>query len=95
MHELHSPGASDTDDAGPKVGFVVSSSVGNAVTRNAVARRLRHLMRDRLDDLQPGSTVVVRATPRAATVSSARLGADLDACLAHLRRRRAQGRVSV
>ena len=36
-----------------RVGFVVSKAVGNAVVRNRVKRRLRHLCRERLDVL-PG-----------------------------------------
>ncbi len=46
-----------------------------------MVRRLRHLMRGRLSLLEPGELVVVRATPRAAAATSARLGADLDDCL--------------
>jgi ribonuclease P protein component len=64
-----------------QVGFVVSRAVGNAVSRNRVKRRLRHLTRERLSTL-PGSCVfVVRALPAAALASSAELGADLDRCL--------------
>jgi ribonuclease P protein component len=65
----------------PRVGFVVSRTVGGAVGRNAVRRRLRHLMRERLHLLPPGSTLVVRALPAAAGASSAELSADLDAAL--------------
>ncbi|CAB4721932.1 MAG: ribonuclease P protein component [Actinobacteria bacterium] len=66
----------------PRVGFVVSKAVGNAVVRNRVKRRLRHLTRERLG-LLPGSAVlVVRALPAADEVSVADLGADLDRCLA-------------
>jgi ribonuclease P protein component len=65
----------------PRVGFVVSRTVGGAVGRNVVRRRLRHLMRERLHLLPPGSTIVVRALPAAAGASSAELGADLDAAL--------------
>ncbi|NIU05075.1 MAG: ribonuclease P protein component, partial [Gammaproteobacteria bacterium] len=56
-------------------------SVGNAVVRNAVRRRLRHLIRDRLARLPAGTDVVVRALPAAATASSALLGDDLDRSL--------------
>lgn len=68
----------------PRVGFVVSKAVGGSVVRHQVARRLRHLMRDRLVELPDGSDVVVRALAPAATASSAELGADLDAALRRL-----------
>lgn len=65
----------------PKVGFIVSKAVGNAVVRHRVARRLRHLMRERLDRLPPDAAVVIRALPRAAGSTSATLARDLDAAL--------------
>lgn len=43
----------DGDDDGPRIGLVVSKSVGNAVERHRVARRLRHVARTVIDDLQP------------------------------------------
>lgn len=49
---------------GSRVGFVVSKAVGNAVTRNRVRRRLRHLTRALLVATPPGSLLVVRALPR-------------------------------
>lgn len=64
------------------VGFVVSKAVGSAVDRNRVKRRLRHLVRDRVDTLPPGSRLVVRALPPAARASSTTLGEQLDAALA-------------
>jgi ribonuclease P protein component len=71
--------------AAPRVGFVVSKAVGNSVVRHRVARRLRHLFRDRLGTVQPGCTLVVRALPSAATAGSADLGVDIDAALRRLR----------
>ncbi|CUR55064.1 Ribonuclease P protein component [metagenome] len=67
--------------AGRLVGFVVSRAVGNAVSRNRVKRRLRHLTRDRLSSLPGSCVLVVRALPASATASSQELGADLDRCL--------------
>ena len=71
-----------------RAGFVVSKAVGNAVVRNAVRRRLRHLVRPLLADLPDGSLLVVRALPAAATASFATLGADLEAALTAARRPR-------
>jgi ribonuclease P protein component len=68
----------------PRVGFVVSKAVGPAVTRNLVKRRLRHLARERVDQLPTGSMLVVRALPAAAEASYEELGAELDRCLTHV-----------
>ena len=65
-----------------RAGFVVSKAVGGAVTRNKVKRRLRALMRERLEGLPAGTDVVVRAQPSAAECGYPRLGQDLDAALA-------------
>ena len=64
-----------------KVGFVVAKSVGQAVTRNRVKRRLRHLMRERISSLPSGSLLVVRALPGAADATWRDLAAELDRCL--------------
>lgn len=58
--------ARSSDATGVRVGFVVSKAVGNAVTRNVVKRRLRHLVADRLPATPPGMDIVVRALPPAA-----------------------------
>lgn len=63
------------------MGFVVAKSVGPAVTRNRVRRRLRHLMRERVGGLAPDSLVVVRAQPEAARATYTDLGTELDRCL--------------
>jgi ribonuclease P protein component len=62
----------------------VSKAVGGAVVRNKVKRRLRHLMRDRVALLPPGSLVVVRALPAAGDADHEELGRDLDAALQRL-----------
>ena len=73
-----------------RAGFVVSKAVGNAVVRNQVRRRLRHLVRPLLGELPEGTSLVVRALPAAAEASFATLGADLEAALAAARRPRRQ-----
>ncbi|MCC3766518.1 ribonuclease P protein component [Streptomyces sp. UNOC14_S4] len=77
----HTPG----ENALPvRAGFVVSKAVGVAVVRNRVKRRLRHLMRDRLDLLPAGSLVVVRALPGAGEADHDQLARDLDTALQRL-----------
>ncbi|MER7947386.1 ribonuclease P protein component [Streptomyces sp. NPDC096079] len=77
----HAPGESAPPT---RAGFVVSKAVGGAVVRNQVKRRLRHLVRDRLSELPPGSLVVVRALPGAGDAEHAQLARDLDAALQRL-----------
>jgi ribonuclease P protein component len=60
---------------------VVSRAVGGSVVRHRVARRLRHLVRERLEDLPAGARLVVRALPPAADAPSSVLADDLDAGL--------------
>jgi ribonuclease P protein component len=79
---VHASRVEPSDGAAPaetevRVGFVVSKAVGNAVTRNRVKRRLRHLAADALATTPPGTHLVVRALPRAATNPS-ELSNDLD-----------------
>ena len=74
----------EAEPAPVQVGFTVSKAVGNAVTRNRVKRRLRHLTREHLPALEglPGrAALVVRALPAASEASYATLGADLDRTL--------------
>jgi ribonuclease P protein component len=53
--------------SGPRIGFVVSGALGNAVSRNRIKRRLRHLAAAQVADTPVGIDIVVRALPRAAT----------------------------
>lgn len=68
----------------PLVGLVVGRSVGGSVVRHRVSRRLRAQLAERVDALEAGTGVVVRALPEAASADSAQLGRDLDAALARL-----------
>jgi ribonuclease P protein component len=71
----------------PLAGFVVGRTVGGAVARNKVRRRLRSLVRGYLPTLPGGSLLVVRAHPQAATARQADLAADLDLVIGKLTRR--------
>jgi len=82
---VHLLGADHQEGTSPiRVGLVVSRAVGPAVTRNLVKRRLRHLLRERLDALPASGLLVVRALPAAGGASYTALGEELDRQLARL-----------
>ncbi|HAM44577.1 MAG TPA: ribonuclease P protein component [Propionibacteriaceae bacterium] len=61
-----------------RVGFIVPKTVGKAVTRNRVKRRLRHLAAERISGSPFPVDLVVRALPAATTAD---LVADFDSAL--------------
>ena len=69
----------------PHVGYAIGRSVGGAVTRTRIRRRLRALFAESGERLRPG-WYVVGASPHAATCSSDRLRGDVDTVLAKLDR---------
>jgi ribonuclease P protein component len=68
----------------PKLGLIVSRSVGSAVQRHGLSRRLRHVARDVVAGLNHSEHVVVRALPSSRDVSSSRLAEELRAGLRRL-----------
>lgn len=72
--------------AHPRVGLIIAKSVGSAVDRHRVARRLRHVAREALGDLQPREQLVIRALPGSNGASSAALRTQLHAGLRSIRR---------
>lgn len=62
----------------PRVGFVVSKAVGNAVVRNRTKRRLRAGVATRLTGIPAGFDLVVRANPAAAGATWAELDGALE-----------------
>jgi ribonuclease P protein component len=62
-----------TNGATTRVGFSTSKSLGGAVQRNRVRRRLRALVRDRYGELGTGWDLLVIARPAAAQASFADL----------------------
>jgi ribonuclease P protein component len=81
---VHTLRADATDD-GPRIGLVVSKSVGSAVQRHRVARRLRHVARTVIDELDPADRVVIRALPGSRYAISARLEQELRTALRRTR----------
>ena len=79
---VHAPGGGSTPPSPTgRVGFVISGKVGNAVARNRLRRRLREVLRARLDRVSPGGALVVRALPGAAELSYGELVAVIDGAL--------------
>ena len=71
----------------PRVGFVVSKAVGNAVTRNLVKRRARAWAAEHLREMADGELLVIRALPAAAGAGHPTLVKSLDRALARARKR--------
>ncbi|MBI3217771.1 MAG: ribonuclease P protein component [Mycobacterium sp.] len=67
----------DSGAPGPRVGLVVAKSVGTAVQRHRVARRLRHVASALISDMDPQDRVVIRALPGSRNAISARLEQQL------------------
>jgi ribonuclease P protein component len=78
---VHARRCGDSDQVGPKVGLVVAKTVGNSVQRHRVARRLRHVARAVIADLDPTDRVVIRALPSSRYAISARLEQQLRVAL--------------
>ena len=66
----------------PRVGFVVSKKVGNSVVRSRTKRRLREIMRARLDSLPAYASVVVRTRVRINEIDHDTLAGEVDSALA-------------
>ncbi|WP_197382667.1 ribonuclease P protein component [Mycolicibacterium mengxianglii] len=62
---------------GPRIGLVVAKSVGSAVQRHRVARRLRHVARGLMAELEPCERVVIRALPGSCDAPSSQLERQL------------------
>jgi len=67
----------DEFSAQSRFGFLVAKTVGGAVQRNLVKRRMRAIARELLADLGSGTQVVVRALPGAAQITWNKLREEL------------------
>jgi len=65
----------------PKIGLIIGRSVGSAVQRHQLARRLRHIARDLVQGLEHEEQVVIRALPSSRGSASVRLAEQLRAGL--------------
>ena len=72
---------------GHHVGFVVAKTVGGAVVRNRVRRRLRGVVVEQSDALPDGTDLVVRALPPSAGATYLQLSEDYRSAVASATRR--------
>lgn len=71
-----------TDRAETRIGLSTPRTIGGAVQRNRVRRRLRSLLRERIERIGPGWDLLLIARPAAGDASHAELAAAIDALLA-------------
>lgn len=69
-------------DAPARFGFIVSKAVGVAVQRNRVRRRLKAICYALQSTVAPGTEIVIRALPSAATSTFDDLSTDVARSLA-------------
>lgn len=74
---VHAQRGGEKTETGPRIGLVVGKSVGSAVQRHRVARRLRHVARTVIAELKPTDRIVIRALPSSRHAISARLEQEL------------------
>jgi ribonuclease P protein component len=71
-----------TGRAETRIGLSTPRTLGGAVQRNRVRRRLRSSLRERIGRIGPGWDLLLIARPAAGDASQAELGAAIDALLA-------------
>ena len=74
---VHAQRCDQQTDPGPRIGLVVGKSVGSSVQRHRVARRLRHVARNVVTELDPRDRIVIRALPSSRHAILARLEQEL------------------
>jgi ribonuclease P protein component len=74
---VHAQRCDQEAEPGPRIGLVVGKSVGSSVQRHRVARRLRHVARNVVTELDPGDRIVIRALPSSRHAILARLEQEL------------------
>ncbi|WP_343600289.1 ribonuclease P protein component [Mycobacterium sp.] len=77
-----------SDSTAPKVGLIIAKSVGSAVQRHRVARRLRHVARGIVGDLDRCEQLVIRALPSSRDAVWADLERQLRTGLSRIHRSR-------
>jgi len=74
-----------------RFGFIVAKTVGSAVTRNTVRRRLKAVAFEMVPHLEPGTDVVIRALPSSADAPWSELRHEVARALSRTRAIRPAG----
>jgi ribonuclease P protein component len=74
-----------------RFGFIVAKTVGGAVTRNTVRRRLKAVAFELVPQIEPGTEVVVRALPSSAVAPWSELRAEVVTAMTRTRSARKTG----
>lgn len=70
-----------------RFGFIVAKTVGTAVTRNTVRRRLKAVAFEFVAQTDPGTDVVIRALPSSAEASWSELREEFVSAMARISRK--------
>lgn len=65
----------------PRFGFIIAKTVGIAVNRNLVRRRLKAVAFEKLSGIAPGTEIVIRALPGAAQADWTSLHSEISDAL--------------
>ena len=76
------------DEAGPRVGFTVSKSLGGAVERNRIRRRMRAAVQRRLARLARPIDVVLHPRKSVLELEFSKLDAEIDQLFAFIQKGR-------
>jgi ribonuclease P protein component len=76
LYSLHSDEATE-----PRFGFIIAKTVGIAVNRNRVRRRLKSVAFEKLPNIAPGTEIVIRALPGAAQADWTTLHSEISDAL--------------
>jgi ribonuclease P protein component len=80
------------DGVAVRFGFIVAKTVGNAVMRNRVRRRLKAASYELLGSVRPGMDLVIRALPSSAGASWASLRSEVMNIVARAEARNTEAR---
>lgn len=81
----------DTEHPGDpaRFGYIISKSVGNAVVRNLIRRRMKSVTEEMIHNGIADVDIVFRAIPAAATASFAELKQEMHTSISRLQNRKA------